>query len=56
MALAFLVTFSVYFSRKDELQCCGVDGGSDFKNSPNFWKNDTYGGQTYTSKRFSYLL
>ncbi|CAH8593489.1 unnamed protein product [Schistosoma mattheei] len=84
LALAFLVTFSVYFSRKDEignkavemfetsvknyqsmeantldslvvglisppLQCCGVDGGSDFKNSPNFWKNDTYGGQTYTN-------
>ncbi|CAH8550860.1 unnamed protein product [Schistosoma turkestanicum] len=84
LALAFLVTFSVYFSRKDEigskvidlfqmsvngyqsmeantldslvvglisppLQCCGVNGGDDFKSSPNFKRTDTYGGKSYSN-------
>ncbi|XP_018653608.1 putative tetraspanin-CD63 receptor [Schistosoma mansoni] len=84
LALAFLITFSVYFSRKDEignraidlfetsvknyqsmaantidslvvglisppLQCCGVNNGDDFTTSPNFWRNDTYGGKTYNN-------
>ncbi|KAK4467718.1 hypothetical protein MN116_008652 [Schistosoma mekongi] len=84
LALAVLVTFSVYFSRKEEignkaidlfqtsvnnyqsmeannldslvvglisppLKCCGVNDGEDFRKSANFWRNDTYGGQTYNN-------
>ncbi|CAH8866687.1 unnamed protein product [Trichobilharzia szidati] len=82
LAGAVMVTFSVYFARKDmlgqkvidlfkqsvdnyksmkantvdslivglvspQLQCCGVQNGSDFQKSGNFEKNDTYGGESY---------
>ncbi|CAH8629561.1 unnamed protein product [Heterobilharzia americana] len=87
LAGAVMVTFSVYFARKEQLgqqvielfkqsvqnyhsmqantidslvvglispqlKCCGVENGEDFVNSSNFWKNDTYGGQTYNNIRY----
>nr|CAH8867074.1 unnamed protein product [Trichobilharzia regenti] len=82
LAAAVMITFSVYFARKDQLglqvvelfkqsvdnyksmkantvdslivglispqlQCCGVQNGSDFQKSGKLDKNDTYGGETY---------
>ncbi|KAK4467717.1 hypothetical protein MN116_008651 [Schistosoma mekongi] len=34
------------------LKCCGVNDGEDFTKSTNFWRNDTYVGESYTDIKY----
>ncbi|KAH8856804.1 Tetraspanin-CD63 receptor [Schistosoma japonicum] len=52
LAVAMLLTLALYYYQRKVLNCCGENGGDDFKNAINFTGNDALNDQTYTNIKY----